>query len=198
MKVGLCPSTDPLIGAGLPPLQEMLDGGVRFQDIGFSVDVSCRRPRPVRLHEDASQLQLGRGASTDLVRAGPRGGPARNRAKGADDATRAVIELATLNGARVLGLDGITGSLTPGKRADVILRAHRSAEHAPGDRCKPDVSTRAVRPTIERRHSHCRRSSAQAKWRARRSRLGRGDHSRRKRSDRPQVRAGLPPLDLTE
>ncbi|MEV7732846.1 amidohydrolase family protein [Streptomyces sp. NPDC088921] len=34
---------------------------------------------------------------------------------------REVIELATLGGARVLGLDEVTGSLTPGKRADVIL-----------------------------------------------------------------------------
>jgi predicted amidohydrolase len=32
-----------------------------------------------------------------------------------------VIEMATLNGARVLGLDDVTGSITPGKRADVIL-----------------------------------------------------------------------------
>lgn len=34
---------------------------------------------------------------------------------------RQVIEMATLNGARALGLDGKIGSITPGKRADVIL-----------------------------------------------------------------------------
>jgi 5-methylthioadenosine/S-adenosylhomocysteine deaminase len=34
---------------------------------------------------------------------------------------REVIQMATLNGATALGIDNITGSLTPGKRADVIV-----------------------------------------------------------------------------
>lgn len=34
---------------------------------------------------------------------------------------REVIAMATINGAKALGLDDVTGSLTPGKRADIVL-----------------------------------------------------------------------------
>ena len=32
-----------------------------------------------------------------------------------------VLEMATINGAKALGIDAVTGSLVPGKRADVVL-----------------------------------------------------------------------------
>lgn len=122
MKIGLCPSTDPLIGAGLPPLQQLLDGGVRFEDIGFSIDVSCQTPvdpfAAMRTLLNSARIAQRHPASFDKVLAEDLlgGGPSAPLMR-----PRAVIELTTLNGARVLGLDAITGSLTPGKRGDLIL-----------------------------------------------------------------------------
>ena len=122
MKVGLCPTTDPLIGAGLPPLFELLEGGVRFEDIGFSVDVSCQTPvdpfTAMRSLLHAARIAQRGDSSFEQVLAEDLfgNGPAVPLMR-----PRRVIELATLNGARVLGIDHITGSLTPGKRADFIL-----------------------------------------------------------------------------
>jgi 5-methylthioadenosine/S-adenosylhomocysteine deaminase len=42
-----------------------------------------------------------------------------------------VIEMGTINGAKALGIAGITGSLTPGKRADIILIKHDDLNIAP-------------------------------------------------------------------
>jgi cytosine/adenosine deaminase-related metal-dependent hydrolase len=42
-----------------------------------------------------------------------------------------VIEMATINGARALGLGGVTGSLTVGKRADIILIRGNDVNVAP-------------------------------------------------------------------
>lgn len=51
------------------------------------------------------------------------------------------IQMATLNGAKALGLDKITGSITPGKRADVILVRQDDLNMAPA----ADVESAIVR-----------------------------------------------------
>jgi 5-methylthioadenosine/S-adenosylhomocysteine deaminase len=52
-----------------------------------------------------------------------------------------VIRMATLNGAKALGIDDVTGSITPGKRADVILVRQDDLNMAPA--C--DVESAVVR-----------------------------------------------------
>lgn len=46
-------------------------------------------------------------------------------------AARKMLEFATIGGATVMGLDKITGSLTPGKRADIILTRTDSVQMSP-------------------------------------------------------------------
>lgn len=122
VKVALCPATDPLIGAGLPPIARFVENGIPFADIGFSVDVTAQASvdpfAAMRTIMASARIAEQRGASfTDII----------FRPGDPDDATngltmpRQMLQLATLNGARVLGLDGIVGSITPGKRADLIL-----------------------------------------------------------------------------
>lgn len=118
--VALCPSTDPLIGAGMPPLPEMLAGGIAFDRIAISVDVTAQSAADpfaaMRLLLGVNRIAQRPGMSfVDIVVQDMAGGP---------DTTlmhpREALAIATINGARVLGLDDTTGSLTPGKRADLV------------------------------------------------------------------------------
>lgn len=122
VKISLCPSTDPLIGAGLPPLARFLENGVPFHDIGFSVDVTaqaCVDPfAAMRTIMSSARIAEQRGASfiEIIMRPGDPADPTNGLTM-----PRQMLQLATLNGARVLGIEDVTGSITPGKRADLIL-----------------------------------------------------------------------------
>lgn len=116
IKVGLCPATDPMIGAGLPPIHALLAGGVPRANVSFTVDVNAQTPADpfemMRTLVNAGRIQQAK--STDL----------RAIAQSAPKwlfSYRDALELGTLSGANVLGIADQVGSLTPGKRADVIL-----------------------------------------------------------------------------
>lgn len=100
--LSVSPASELLFGWGAPQITEMLDAGV---GLSLSIDNTM-----LVGHADpftGMRLALSLGAA-DL---------------GAELALspRRVLELATIDGARDLGLDDRIGSLTPGKRADLIL-----------------------------------------------------------------------------
>jgi cytosine/adenosine deaminase-related metal-dependent hydrolase len=116
VKVGLCPGTDPLIGAGLPPILALLDGGVPLANLSFTVDVTAQTPADpfemLRTLVNAGRIQQAASSSLTAI------------AQARPDwrfSYRDAVELGTLSGANVLGIADQTGSLTPGKRADVIV-----------------------------------------------------------------------------
>jgi cytosine/adenosine deaminase-related metal-dependent hydrolase len=98
--VAHCPTSNLRLGAGVAPVRDMLDRGVR---VGLGVDGSASNERGDLLFEVKQALLVARG----------RGGPTALTVRDA-------LRLGTRGGAAALGRDDI-GSLEPGKRADVAV-----------------------------------------------------------------------------
>ena len=98
--VAHCPTSNMRLGAGIAPVRELLDAGVR---VGLGVDGSASNERG----------DLGLEVKQALLVARARGGPAALTA-------RQALRLATRGGAAVLRRDDI-GSLEPGKCADFAV-----------------------------------------------------------------------------
>jgi 8-oxoguanine deaminase len=98
--VAHCPTSNLRLGAGVAPVRDLLDAGVR---VGLGVDGSASNERSDLSLELKQALLVARG----------RGGPAALTA-------REALRLGTRGGAAVLGRDDI-GSLEPGKRADLAV-----------------------------------------------------------------------------
>ncbi|WP_163264183.1 amidohydrolase family protein [Chelativorans alearense] len=95
---------------GMPPIQKALGLGMQPS---LSSDVECTMTADP-FTQMRSALTLQRALVNDAALAGDEDLPALLT-------SRDVIRFATLEGAKGLKLDGKTGSLTPGKEADVIL-----------------------------------------------------------------------------
>ncbi|MBW3563187.1 MAG: guanine deaminase [Acidobacteria bacterium] len=92
-----CPNSNLYLGSGLFPLDRIESAGIR---IGLGTDVGAgTTPSMLAAMADTYKVQQVRGRSLD---------PAR------------LWRFATLDGARLLDLDDVTGSLEPGKEADFI------------------------------------------------------------------------------
>jgi 5-methylthioadenosine/S-adenosylhomocysteine deaminase len=105
-SVSLSPVTDARVGYGFAPTSELIDGGV---NCCISIDTTAVTGT-CNLFENMKylvNLENGRfGSEFKLL-------------------PRKALELATINGARALGIADRVGSLSPGKRADLIMVSTR-------------------------------------------------------------------------
>ena len=100
--VAHCPRSNGFLGCGTAPLLDLLDAGIA---VGIATDSPASTP----------SFDLFEELRTAIVAA-----RAREQRPDALTAARA-LELATLGGARVLGLEHEVGSLVPGKSADLAV-----------------------------------------------------------------------------
>jgi 5-methylthioadenosine/S-adenosylhomocysteine deaminase len=114
--ISLTPSSDMAGGVGPPPIQELIDRDVRP---GLGVDDERASPGDLFAQMRAT-ISLQHATVFDRKLAGKAGLPKLM-------STRDVIRFATIDGATVVGLQTNTGSLEPGKQADVlVLRTDRA------------------------------------------------------------------------
>lgn len=106
------PESNMKLASGIAPVPRMLQAGVR---VGLGTDGAASN-NDLDLFEAMRQTALLHKVATG----DPRTLPARS-----------VLELATIGGARVLGLDDRIGSLEPGKRADLITVSMHGARQTP-------------------------------------------------------------------
>ena len=107
-----CPRSNALLGCGIAPLEELRAAGLR---VGVGTDGVSSVPSHDFFEELRTVIAF-----------------ARARSERADvlSATEA-LELATLGGARALGLAAETGSLVPGKRADLTVVSLSGSPYLP-------------------------------------------------------------------
>lgn len=107
-----CPSSNLKLASGLHPPSRLLTLGV---NVGLGTDGAASNNRLDLFSEMRLAALLAKGTSGD-----PTALPAH-----------AALEMATIRGARALGLDGHIGSLVPGKAADLVAVDFASLELAP-------------------------------------------------------------------
>jgi 5-methylthioadenosine/S-adenosylhomocysteine deaminase len=107
-----CPRSNGLLGCGIAPLRELRAAGLR---VGVGTDGVSSVPSHDYFEELRTVIALAR---------------AREERADALSATDA-LELATIGGARALGLDDEVGSIVPGKRADLAIVSLSGSPYLP-------------------------------------------------------------------
>jgi 5-methylthioadenosine/S-adenosylhomocysteine deaminase len=110
--VAHCPSSNLKLGSGIAPNARLLDAGI---DVGLGTDGAASNNRLDVWEEMRLAALLAKGVTgrADAVPA------------------HAALSMATLNGAKALGLDSQLGSLAPGKQADIVAVDLTSAATQP-------------------------------------------------------------------
>jgi 5-methylthioadenosine/S-adenosylhomocysteine deaminase len=106
------PESNMKLASGVAPVPKYLDAGVI---VGLGTDGAASNNN-LDMFEAMRQAALLHKSSTRDPRAVP---------------AASVLEMATIGGARVLGLDKSIGSLEPGKHADIIIVNASAARHTP-------------------------------------------------------------------
>ena len=118
--ISIAPQVELQMGHGWPPVVKTLEYGLRPS---LSIDVVTTVPGDM-----FTQVRAAFGA--ERARKNAIFWEANEPAEGLLTA-RQMLEFATINGAHVAGLEDRTGSLTPGKKADVVLIDARALNMAP-------------------------------------------------------------------
>ena len=111
-SASISPDIELQMGHGWPATGRLLDAGIRPS---LSIDVCCSNGGHLF---GTMRATIGTQRGFDNERARERGEPSVSTM---ELSCRDVLEFATIEGARACGLDAKIGSLTPGKRADVIV-----------------------------------------------------------------------------
>jgi 5-methylthioadenosine/S-adenosylhomocysteine deaminase len=111
--VAHCPESNSMLASGIAPVVDMRKAGV---NVGLGTDGPAGSNNNLDMVEEmASAARLQKVAKMD-----PKVLSARN-----------VLEMATIGGARVLGMEKKIGTLEPGKRADVVIINLKQAKTQP-------------------------------------------------------------------
>ncbi len=101
-SITMTPFSEMRIGFGLPKVNELMRGGV---NLGIGVDTTSLSGNLDHFATMKVLLNLGNALALDEFHVDPRD----------------ILKMATINGARLLGIEGKTGTIAPGKAADLIM-----------------------------------------------------------------------------
>ncbi len=107
-----CPESNLKLASGFCPVQRLLDNGI---NVALGTDGAASNDDLDILGEMRTAALLGKGVAQD--------------ARAVSAAT--ALSMATINGAKALGIDHLTGSLIPGKAADIAAIDMRSLSTQP-------------------------------------------------------------------